>query len=292
MDLESVADELYGLVPSEFTAARDARAADAKSSGDQELARSIKQLRRPTAGAWLANLLSRRRPAEITQLLDLGAAMRQAQSDLAADDMRALSTKRRQLVTALAAEARSMAAKLGQKTNDSTIQELEETLEAALADPAAAESLQSGRLITTLRYSGFGPVDLTGTVAVLERGKSPKSDSRKGPAPPKAHSSAAQRKLDRRVVAEQVVRDAEAASAIAERSALTAQQRLDKATKERDRMLRQVANTERQLKALQETLDRAERARSEAQTTRDESERSTTAATRRVARARSELDRI
>ena len=40
MDLASVADELYGLHPSGFTAARDSQAANAKSSGDADLAKS------------------------------------------------------------------------------------------------------------------------------------------------------------------------------------------------------------------------------------------------------------
>jgi hypothetical protein len=203
-----------------------------------------------------------------------------------------MSEQRRQLVASLAAEAKALAGGLGQTTNDSTLQELEQTLEAALADPAAAESLRSGRLTKAIRYSGFGPVDLTGTVAIPKHDKTPKTDSPERPQPSKAPSSAAQRKLERRSAAEQVLREAEAASAIAQRSALTAQTRLAKATKERDRMLRQVADAERQLKALRESLDRVERASSEAQKAFDESERATTAANKRATKARAELDRI
>src|ERR1700722_1740308 len=128
MDLASVAEELYGLHPGAFTAARDSHAQDAKGSGDAELAKSLKQLRRPTTGAWLANLLVRARPDEIDRLLALGDAMRRAQSKLEANEMRALADERRKLVTARAKDARVLANDLDKGVNDSSIQELQATL--------------------------------------------------------------------------------------------------------------------------------------------------------------------
>ena len=93
MDLASVAEELYGLPPSGFTAARDSQAAAAKSSGDVELTKAIKQLRRPTTSAWLANLLVRRAAGEVDRLLVLGDDMRRAQSKLEAKEMRPWQTR-------------------------------------------------------------------------------------------------------------------------------------------------------------------------------------------------------
>ena len=75
MDLETVADELYGLRPADFTSARDAKAAEARTSGDRQLATQIKALRRPTTSAWLANLLARTRSEQVTQLLDMGESL-------------------------------------------------------------------------------------------------------------------------------------------------------------------------------------------------------------------------
>jgi hypothetical protein len=63
VDLESTLDELYALRPQEFTAARDARAAEARRAGDRELADRIRALRRPTLSAWAGNLLVRGSPS-------------------------------------------------------------------------------------------------------------------------------------------------------------------------------------------------------------------------------------
>jgi hypothetical protein len=169
VDLESVADELYGLPPPEFTAARDARAAAAKGDGDRDLATAIKKLARPTAAAWLANLLVRERAEQVEQLLELGAAMREAQAELAGDQMRALAVQRRQIVSALGREAGQLAAGRGQPVSRTIREEMEGTLEAALADPDAGEALSSGRLTTSLRYTGLGSVDVTGAVAATSR---------------------------------------------------------------------------------------------------------------------------
>ena len=57
-------------LPSEFTSRRDALAAEARRAGDRALAAEVKKLRRPTTGAWLANLLVRQRRDEVAQLLD------------------------------------------------------------------------------------------------------------------------------------------------------------------------------------------------------------------------------
>ncbi len=58
--LEEIADELYGLPPEEFTAARDARACALRAS-DRALADAVCALRRPTTAAWLVDLLVRER---------------------------------------------------------------------------------------------------------------------------------------------------------------------------------------------------------------------------------------
>ncbi|MBO0715666.1 MAG: hypothetical protein J2P59_12980, partial [Acidimicrobiales bacterium] len=81
MEVDAVADELYGLLPGEFTPARNARAADARRQGDREAAEAIMGLRRPTTGAWLANLVVRRYRQEVHELLELGEAMRRAHAE-------------------------------------------------------------------------------------------------------------------------------------------------------------------------------------------------------------------
>jgi hypothetical protein len=57
--LDEVAGELHGLLPDEFTAARDERVKTARAAGDGALAREIAKLRKPTQSTWLINLLWR-----------------------------------------------------------------------------------------------------------------------------------------------------------------------------------------------------------------------------------------
>ena len=159
MDLDTVADELYGLAPPEFTPARDARVAEAVRAGDRGLAAAIKSLRRPTRSAWLVNTLVRQRREQVDELLDLGDTMREAQQQLAGEELRQLSRRRHEVVSALAQQAREVAREAGQPATDEMVLELESTLEAALADPAASEAVRSGRLTAALSYSGFGSVD-------------------------------------------------------------------------------------------------------------------------------------
>jgi hypothetical protein len=163
--LAMVTAELYGLPPGAFTAAREARAAEARRAGDRALAAAIKKLRRPTTGAWLANLLVRRRHDQVIELLELGAVMREAQSQLAADDLRHLSRQRQQVVAALGREAVGLARAAGESVGAEAGRELEATLEAALADAAASEALRVGCLTKALQYCGLGPAIASGAAA-------------------------------------------------------------------------------------------------------------------------------
>jgi hypothetical protein len=165
MDLDTVVNELYGLLPEDFAAARKTRAGEAQAAGNRDLAAAIRQLRRPTTSAWLANLLVRERPEEITALLELGAAMRKAQTDLAGAEMRRLSQRRQDVVAPLRDAARQLARDLGREVSESIIRELEETLDAAIADSEARAALASGHLASAMRYSGLGGAELSGVVA-------------------------------------------------------------------------------------------------------------------------------
>ncbi|MGF7235040.1 MAG: hypothetical protein ACQSGP_08785 [Frankia sp.] len=156
MDFDVVADELYGLPPDEFTAIRDQRAAEARAGGDREMAAAVKGLRRPAVSAWLVNLLARERVDRLEELLALSDAFREAQENRAARDLRRLSTQRRRLVAGLGRDARRLASDIDRHVSADAARELEGTLEAAVALPAAAESVRRGRLTKPLRYAGLG----------------------------------------------------------------------------------------------------------------------------------------
>ncbi|WP_338933223.1 hypothetical protein WEB32_34640 [Streptomyces netropsis] len=160
MDLESVTEELYGLHPQDFTAARGRHVAAARTAGDRALAKKIQTLRRPTLSAWASNVLVRARPDEVTSLLALGEGLRQAHRDLEGGRLRELSRQQHVVVSALAREARKLAAEAGHPVSEEVQREVAETLHAALADPEAAQLWAAGHLPKPLAAPvGFTPAE-------------------------------------------------------------------------------------------------------------------------------------
>src|SRR3954451_13934878 len=152
MDLDSAAEDLYGLPPEEFTAARDEVA---KQAPEPALKKAIKSLRKPTVSAHAVNQLVRDHPDEIDDLLDLGDQLR---SVMTGDkgDVRRLTEQRRDLISSL------VAADLPAGIRD----DVTATLEAATADPELGAAVRSGRLVKPLRYAGFGAMpDIDDAVA-------------------------------------------------------------------------------------------------------------------------------
>jgi hypothetical protein len=161
-----VADELYGLRPADFIAARDERARQVKASGRQEAAAAIRKLARPTASAWLVNQVVRAAPDQLSRLGDVASALQDAQRELAGDRMRELSGERRQVVADLVASATDLAAETGPAASATVLGEVRATFEAAIADPRAGAAVRSGHLTRALTYAGLGEVDLTAALAI------------------------------------------------------------------------------------------------------------------------------
>jgi hypothetical protein len=156
MDLESATQELYGLTPSQFTAARNAKGSQARKAGLSDIAASLKELRKPSTGAWLANLLVRERSKEIENLIELGDSLRTPKGKLEGHDIRKVSKEKVDAASKLIRYAKSRASQLGHAASASAVEELETTLDAAFADPQAAARLRQGHLTSGLRYSGLG----------------------------------------------------------------------------------------------------------------------------------------
>jgi len=157
--LDAAADALYALPRDEFTPARDERVRDAKAAGDKSLAGQLGKLRRPTVAAWLVNNLARRRPAELAALAALGETMRAAHQQLDGPALRRLSEQRRELVTALGRSIRELGGSAGEEVSDAVGRELDGMFSTALADPAAARALASGRLSSPKELAGAATLD-------------------------------------------------------------------------------------------------------------------------------------
>ncbi|MCM6773022.1 hypothetical protein NDR87_04785 [Nocardia sp. CDC159] len=200
MTLEEVTRELYGLDPGEFVRARDAQVKAARTAGDRELAAAIGKLRRPTVAAWAVNLLARAAGEEVGALLNLGAALRDAQRRLSGDELRTLTSQRQQVVNALSHKAGQLAETHGRPLGEAVLREIGQTLHAALADSDVAEQVRNGTLTTPANYEGFGPSGPTLTAAP-EPPPSP-------PQPPADRDAAARQELDDALAALESAREA------------------------------------------------------------------------------------
>src|SRR5690348_9451865 len=138
MDFDTVAGELYGGDLAEFVSARNEAAKAAKAEGDAELAKRIRELRKPTTAAAIVNGLARDGSSALHDLAELGDELRDAHTRLAGDDLRALARRRGDLVRRIIRELPSM--------SDTVSREVEATLEAVAADPGTAALALAGRL--------------------------------------------------------------------------------------------------------------------------------------------------
>ena len=244
-DLESIATELYSLLPAEFTAARNDRARQAGG----ELGAVVKALPKPSAPAWATNLLARTKPSEIEQLLALGESLRDAQDDLDRATLTKLGKQRRALVSALAKEAASLAKDAGQSISTAAVADVERTLQAAMADASAGAAVASGRLVRALSADGIEEADLDGAVG----GEIAKAPLRAVP------TSAVDLAKARKALeaAEDALRTAERAArdAVDDRASLES---------ERDDLREQLADLEGELVDSSRAVERAEKERKKA----------------------------
>ncbi|MFG2291987.1 hypothetical protein [Streptomyces sp. NPDC048603] len=269
MDLDAVTEELYGLRPAEFTAARNTLAARARTAGDRELAARIAGLRKPSTAAWAAGLLPRQRPAETQRLLSLGAALREAHRTLDGVQLRQLSHDRHRVIGALARTAGGLAAAAGQEVSGTVLQEVEQILHAVLADEAVAAEWAAGRLAkrpeTAMGFTGLEPAP----------GAAPSP-------PPSPPPRPARRERALRAAEEEQARARAEAEAEAEAERLESDLA---AHEERLRSTREaVSAAERELRAAADRLDAARAAHAEAGARHEEASR-TAARARTRARA-------
>lgn len=291
--LDDVAERLYEVRPDEFVPTRDDAVAQAREQGDKDLARAIGRLRRPTKAAWLANLLARRRAEQLAALLTLAGDLADAQRTLDGGALRALSSQRNRLVAAMAREAGRLAYEAGDSAAEPVLRELQGILEAALADPAVAEEVRSGRMTRTVAYSGFGPVNEPGAVPTATPKPAPAPPSEEQPA---EHDGRDQRERERRE-RERAERERALDTAEQEETAARERQERDEAAREDAESAHaaareQVADLTAELEAARERERRASATARSGTSAAKESARAANAAASRTARARARLDEL
>ncbi|MER5757700.1 hypothetical protein [Streptomyces sp. NPDC002082] len=234
MDVESVAVELYGRLPSEFTPARDEYVAKARKAGDRQLAAAIAALRKPTVAVWTAGLLPRRRPKEAHGLVQLGEALRTAHRTLDAEQLRKLSHDQHVVIGELARTARALATDAGQSVSELVLHEVEQILHAVLADADVAEQWVGGRLARAPdAVSGFAGLEpLPGAAPPRPAQEAPTAASttqRVLPPEPDADKRAAQARRERVKAAREELADIRAEAERLEAAQAAAQELADQA---------------------------------------------------------------
>lgn len=234
--LADAVEQLYAAPPAEFVRTRSALATEAKAAGDTDAVREVRALRKPTAAAYLVNTLVRRHPGELADLANLGDRLRAAQSRLDGAAMKELGAERLTVVGQLTDRACEVTGSVAAAVRE----QVNETLTAALADPAAHAALSGGALVTSLRYNGFGEVDLSDALAAplraIQGGRSPGPDPA-GTGEPSTERQDAQRDTARRAATARLARAqatlerAEEQAAAAERAQERAEQKLSDARK-------------------------------------------------------------
>jgi len=157
--------ELYGLVPADFTAARNTRAKEALSSGDRSLAAQIRQLPKPSASARSLNLFAHAHSAMVDEFAVLGGKLRSAQQRADRKQLDELMQQRKILVRQASKTIQADATSGGVRLSPRALTEIEQSLQAALADDTAQAAVFSGRFVRAVQSDGLEPVDLHEAVA-------------------------------------------------------------------------------------------------------------------------------
>ncbi|MFF4836707.1 hypothetical protein [Streptomyces sp. NPDC001315] len=249
MDLKNVVEELYTLHPTQFVGARTARVDEALAAGRATLAAQIAALRRPALSAWASNLLVHSEPEQVARLLRLGEGLRQAHRKLARTQLRRLGQQQRTLVGALSQQARTLAAEAGHPLGEGAQRKVEQTLHAALADPAAAEKWASGRLVRAL----VPPVGFTADAERPVRPVAASHRTHEGTPPPKPeHPAATPATPAKSARRQRRAAQADRKPAQARRKAEAAEQRARHCEKEHDQAQAKAEQAEAALRELEE----------------------------------------
>jgi hypothetical protein len=265
----AVAEVLYAGSADEFTQARNSAA---KQASDKAVAARVTKLKKPSVAAWAVNLLVRVETEQIDSVLALAESLRAAAAALDGDELRALTRQRRQLTSALATSARSLAKDAGVRLTPAVLDQVEGILTAAMLDPVAAQVVRTGRVVTAFTATGVSDLDVEAVVALPESLDVPataRPDDEEAPSGPELHVvpdngaklAAAEDALEEATTR---VTEAEGLVAEAEESIENLNARRLQLQGEADELRRRIAAIEDDVEEVDEELEEAEEVRDEA----------------------------
>jgi hypothetical protein len=161
-ELETELDDLFGRPLDEFTAARNELAKRLRKAGQEDAARRVAALKKPSVPVWAVNQLARRHPDEVQQLVTAGERLRKTQEEAfrggGSDDVREASGAERTAARMLTRRAHELLEEEGRPTTRAVTDRIGSLLRAAAVDSDAAELLTAGRLSEEVESTGFGAV--------------------------------------------------------------------------------------------------------------------------------------
>jgi hypothetical protein len=250
--------------PDRFVTARDALVKALRAEGEKERAAEVKKLKRPTAAAWAVDQLALRRPDDVAELLEAGAALRAAHEAAlggsgSAADLRAAADAERAAVEALTDDARTLLEE-AELCSDAAVERVRQTLHGAASDAELQDQIRTGQLSNDRGAVGLGP----GGLEVAAPARTPKAR----PKQQKATKATAPKGKAKGKDAEAKAK-AEAARAAAEAKRRGREKRdAEKRRREEERRARR--DLEAAEKAYERAREAAEQARAELQTREEE----------------------
>ena len=262
-DLEELLDRLYAAPPAEFVAARDAAAKELEG----EERKQVKALRRPTAGAALANRLVREEPELLDDLLAAGERLRAAQVD-GADDLRDAVAGERAAVNALVKAAAGLEGATSAATD-----RVRAILHAAAGDEDLRTALSRGWLDREAAAGGAWPA-----ITVAPRPSPPRARRSPSRGDGDASSKIASRREEeaerKRLYEEAIKRRRERSHAVdaAERAAAQAHKRLERTQAATEQARERLQDAEAAEAEAREDAQRTLRALNEAEALRQQAD--------------------
>jgi hypothetical protein len=238
-------ERLYTLPLEEFTSARDRVARELRKEGEGADADRVKRLRKPTVAAWVVNQLARQEKMNVRALLSAGERLREAHQDVLQGKSPAKVHKaqadERRVIDALAKSAEKLLSEQRQRASDSVLDDVRETLHAAVVDADLAEQVRGGRLAREAQASGFG----------FEMGPA------QGKVPARSKRGQTDRERERRRKASEKLEQAKARVREAREELRVSEKEAERARTESERAERRVDAHKKALQQAEQTLKKA-----------------------------------
>src|SRR3954447_23924450 len=245
--------------PDRFVAARDALVKALRAEGEKERAAEVKKLKRPTAAAWAVDQLALRRPDDVAELLEAGAALRAAHEAAlggsgSAADLRAAADAERAVVETLTDDARTLLEE-AELCSDAAVERVRQALHGAASDEDLQEQIRTGQLSNDRGAVGLGPGGLEVAAPARAPKARPTKETAKKPTAPKGKRKQQAKDVDAKAKAK--------AARIAEEEKQRAQEKREAEKRRRGEERRARRDFEAAEKAHERAREAAEQANAE-----------------------------